>query len=391
MELEKKMSDLGELVAAFKKSNDEELKALKEKGTVAQEVKNKTEELNTKISEMQDEIKAIKTAANRTAQGGDEGKDGKGSEYKSVFDSYVRKGYEPTQAELKAMSVDSDVDGGYLVTPEMSSEIVKKIFESSPIRQLASVQTISSDSLELLEDLDEAGCGWVGENSARPETSTPQLKKISIPVHEMYANPKASQKILDDAAINIESYISEKVSEKFGRFEATAFVAGDGANKPKGLLSYDDGTSFNQVEQVVSGSSGAITGDSLINLIYAVKEGYRKNANFLMNRLVAKELRKFKDSQGRYLWAPGLDGNTAGSILGYNIMEASDIPGTLTNGNLVMIFGDIKQAYQIVDRIGIRVLRDPYTAKPHVMFYTTKRVGGAVKNFEAYKILKVGT
>ena len=383
MELEQKITELGEVVAAFKKSNDTEFAALKANGHVAQDVKNKTNELNDKITQLQDEIKSIKTAANRNNNGVETETEVKNKEQKDAMNAYLRKG-----VESKAMSVDSDADGGYLVTPEMSSEIVKKVYESSPLRQLASVVTISSDQFDIIEDLDLAGAAWVGEVGARTETTTPKLNKVSIPVHEMYANPKITQKLLDDASLNMESYLSEKVAQKFALLEATAFISGDGAGKPKGILSYDAGTAFNQVEQVESGTSGAIAPDDMINLIYQTKEAYRKNGTFLMHRQTAKEVRKFKDSQNRYLWAPGLDGNTAGSLLGFNILDANDME-LVASGKKAVAFGDFKQGYQIVDRIGIRVLRDPYSAKPYIMFYTTKRVGGGVKDFEAIKLLKI--
>ena len=255
------------------------------------------------------------------------------------------------------------------------------------MRQFASVQMISTSSLQMLQDLDEAGVGWVGEQGPITETSTPQFKMIEIPVHEMFAEPKATQRFLDDAQINVESWLAGKVAEKFARTENAAFVAGNGVLKAKGILSYDSGTSFGQVEQVNSGLATTFDGDSLINLIYSLKGPYKANANFFMKRETVKVARLLKDSQGRYLWAPGLDGNTAGSILGYAIQEFADMP-VVGASALPVVFGDLKQGYQIVDRMGIRTLRDPFTAKPYVKFYTTKRVGGGVKNFEAFKVLK---
>lgn len=386
--MEEKLQQLSEAFTAFKTANDARLKSIESKGYAPAELEGKTNELNDTISKLEGEIKSMKTALNRGGgQGGEDQTAASEKEQKGMkaYNSYLRKGND---VELKAMSVDSDEDGGYLVTPQMSAEIVKKVFESSPIRQLASVQTISTDALEILEDLDEVGSGWVGEIQARPETTTAKLKKIVIPVHEIYAQPKATQKLLDDAAFNVEAWLSGKVSEKFVRDEATAFVTGDGVAKPQGLLSYADGTSFNQVQQVETAGSGVITGDDLIDLAYALKEAYLANSSWLAKRSTVKAFRKLKDSQGRYLWEPGLNGATQATILGYPIYEANDMPA-IAGSALSVVFGDIRQAYQIVDRIGIRVLRDVYTAKPHVLFYTTKRVGGAVKNFEAYKILRV--
>lgn len=393
MNIEQKMQELSEAFGAFKTANDARIKAI-EAGRPSGELEAKTEKLNEIVSRLDAELKQTQTAMNRTG-----GKDGQGGEqktekqerdekYSAALNGYLRKGRE-LPAELKAMSVDSDEDGGFLVTPQMSSEIVKKVFESSPIRQLASVLTISTDSLEIIEDLDEMGSGWVGENQSRAETNTAKIKKIIIPAHELYAQPKSSQKFLDDAAVNVESWIAEKVAEKFARDEATAFVSGDGVVKPRGFLSYDAGTGFNQVEQVAGGASGAIAADDLINLQYALNTAYDNGAVFLAQRAAIKSMRKLKDTQNRYLWEPGLNGPAQSTLLGKPIMEAADIPAVASNA-LAVAYGNFKAGYQIVDRVGIRVLRDPFTAKPFVLFYSTKRVGGGVKNFEAIKLLKIG-
>lgn len=387
MELEKKLSDLHEAFSEFKKQNDASLKEVKEKGQASAERLAKIDSLNETISNLEAEIKSIQTAMNRG--GGFDGgnpQNEKEAKQAELFNKYLRKGIEA--AELKAMSVDSDEDGGFLVTPQMSNEIVKKVYETSPMRQLASVQTISTDALEILQDLDELESGWVGETQSRPTTETPKLKKIVIPVHELYAQPKSTQKLLDDAAFNVESWLSEKVSEKFSRDENTAFVKGDGVAKPTGILSYADGTGFGQIQQIETAASLAISGDDLIELCYSLKEAYKNGAAFMAKRQVIKEFRKLKDLQGRYLWEPGLNGASQSTILGHPIHEANDMDSKVANG-LAVAFGNFKAGYQIVDRIGIRVIRDIYTAKPHVLFYTTKRVGGAVKNFEAIKLLKV--
>lgn len=388
MEIEKKMEDLGRAFEEFKKINDAKLKEVETKGQANALTEEKLQKANDHISTLESEIKEIKAAFSRTQQG--ENKEQKETkealERKEALSKYLRRGIES-----KAMSVDSDADGGYLVTPEMSSEIVKKVYETSPMRQISSVQTISTDALEILEDLDEAAVGWVGELSSRPETGTPQLNKIVIPVHELYAQPKASQKLLDDAAVNVEAWLSEKVSDKFARTEAEAFVKGDGVNKPKGFLSYAEGTGFGQVEAMETSTSLTIKPDDLINLSYKLKGFYKNGAQWLMKRETIALLRTFKDLQNRYLWAPGLDGASASTFLGFEIMEANDLVTGVgaAAGDKPIAFGNFKAGYQIVDRIGIRVIRDVYTAKPNVLFYTTKRVGGGVKNFEAIKVLKV--
>jgi HK97 family phage major capsid protein len=295
--------------------------------------------------------------------------------------------------ERKALSVGTDPDGGYVVNPDLSGRIVLKVFESSPMRAYASVQVISSDALEGLFDLNEASSGWVGETDSRPETNTPQLGKWRIPAHELYAKPKATQKLLDDASINMEAWLASKVSEKFARDEANAFVVGNGVNKPRGFLTYSSGTTLpGTIERFDTGVNGAFAaapngGDVLINALYGLKQQYRANATWFMNRATLKLTRKLKDSDGAYLWSPGIAAGQPASLLGYPVASFEDMPDPATD-SLSIAVGDMREAYQIVDRLGIRTLRDPYSAKPYVEFYTTKRVGGDVVNFEAIKLIE---
>ncbi len=390
--VEQKMNELKGLFENFKKENDKEIAEIKAKGSASGETKAKVDAMNADIDKLQKEIESMHTAMNRSGRGGEDRKEimeEKSRKHSEAFQKLLRgkmteREYE---TELKALSVNSDPDGGFLVTPQVSSEVVKKVFESSPLRQLASVQSISSDSLEILEDLDEAGSGWVGETESRAETTTPQLKKIIIPVHELYAKPKASQKLLDDAAFNVESWLAEKVSAKFSRDEATAFISGNGVKKPRGILSYTAGDGFELIEQVNSGSAATITADGIIDLQGALFEAYQGNASWLMRRATVTAVRKLKDTQNRYLWEPGLQVGDPDMLLGKPLYKAADMPALGANA-LSVAYGDFRQGYQIVDRIGIRVLRDPFSSKPYVEFYTTKRVGGDVKNFQAIKIGK---
>ncbi len=317
--------------------------------------------------------------------------------YKAAFDTFLRKGEEVMGVEeRKALSVGSDPDGGYVVNPDLSGRIVMKVFESSPMRAYASVQVISTDALEGLFDLNEASSGWVGETDSRAETNTPQLGKWRIPAHELYAKPKATQKLLDDASINMEAWLASKVSEKFARDEANAFVVGNGVNKPRGFLTYASGTTLpGTIEQFPTGVNGALAaspdgGDALINALYGLKQQYRANATWFMNRASLKLIRKAKDSDGSYLWSPGIAAGQPATLLGYPVASFEDMPDPATN-SLSIAVGDMREAYQIVDRLGIRTLRDPYSAKPYVEFYTTKRVGGDVVNFEAIKLIKLGS
>lgn len=317
--------------------------------------------------------------------------------YKAAFDNFLRKGEEVMGPdERKALSVGTDPDGGYVVNPDMSGRIVQKVFESSPMRAYASVQVISTDALEGLFDLNEASSGWVGETASRSETNTPQIGKWRIPVHELYAKPKATQKLLDDASINMEAWLAGKVAEKFARDEAAAFVNGTGVGRPRGFLTYASGTTIpGQIEQFPTAVNGGLAaapsgGDALLDALYGLKAQYRANASWFMNRAMTAIVRKAKDSEGAYIWQPGIAAGQPATLLGYPVASFEDMPAPAT-GSLSIAVGDMREAYQIVDRIGIRTLRDPYSAKPYVEFYTTKRVGGDVINAEAIKLIRLGS
>ncbi|HCZ47422.1 MAG TPA: phage major capsid protein, partial [Gammaproteobacteria bacterium] len=319
--------------------------------------------------------------------------------YKNAFWQYQRKGNIDwlTQEERKAMSVGTDSDGGYLTPAPTAGRIVQKVFELSPIRQIANVMSISTDALEGVNDLDEASYGWVSEVGARNDTNTPTVGKYRIEAHEMYAQPKATQKLLDDAAVDIEAWLAKKVSDRFARAEAAAFVTGNGVGQPRGFASYttaatgDATRAWGQIEHVVTGANGAFhttQADPLFDLIGAFKTPYLQNARWVTRREVIAAIRKFKTTTTlEYIWQPGLQAGQPDRLLGYPIVIAQDMPA-LATGSLSMALGDFNEAYQIVDRIGMRTLRDPFTDKPYVKFYTTKRTGGAVVNFEAVKFIK---
>lgn len=318
-------------------------------------------------------------------------------EYKKALNHFMRHGKDDlSPEELKTMSVGSDPDGGYFVTPDMTGRTVRKVYESSPIRQVASVQVISTDSLEGIEDLGEAGAGYAGEHAQGSDTTTPQVGKWKIETYWIDTEPKVTQQLLDDSAVNIENWLSDKVSDKFARFENAEFVAGDEA-KIRGLTSYttaaDDGSgvAWGTMGHVVSGANGDFAGsnpaDKIHDLVGLLKNEYLGNARFMTRRSVITKIRKFKGGTGEYLWQPALTMGQPETLVGYPIVRAEDMPA-LATGSLSIAFGDFARCYQIVDRMGIRVLRDPYTAKPYVKFYTTKRTGGGVVNFEATKFMK---
>jgi HK97 family phage major capsid protein len=323
--------------------------------------------------------------------------------YKAAFESFMKKdGRLLTADEVKTLSVGSDPDGGYLVTPDTGGRIVTKLYETSEVRQIASVQSISTDRLEGIEDLGEAGAGYAGEQSQGSDTTTPQIGKWTIPVWIIDTEPKATQSILDDANVDVEAWLAGKVSDKFARFENAEFVAG--ATKIRGFTSYTtasdtgSGVTWGSIGYVFTGTSGdfgstvATTGDKLLDLVGTLKQGYLSNARWATNRAVLTKIRKFKigATVDAYMWQPGLQAGQPETILGYPVSRMEDMPALGAN-SLSLAFGDFRTAYQIVDRIGIRVLRDPYTAKPYVKFYTTKRTGGGVVNFEAIKLMKFGT
>ncbi|PIY28394.1 MAG: phage major capsid protein [Comamonadaceae bacterium CG_4_10_14_3_um_filter_60_42] len=316
------------------------------------------------------------------------------AEYHAAQGRYMRKGADGLSAdERKALSVGGDPSGGYVVHPDMSGQIVTKVDETSPMRAYASIQVIGTDALEGLFDLERASAVWVGETQARSQTDTPNIGKWRIPVHELSAMPAATQKLLDDASINMESWLAQKVALEFALAENAAFVSGNGVEKPRGFLTYAAGTTLpgtiEQIKTTVNGDFAAAPagGDALITALYSLKAPYMANATWFMNRTVAAAVRKLKDSDGSYLWQPGIAAGQPATILGRPLASFEDMPNIATN-SLSIAVGDMRAAYQIVDRAGIRVLRDPYTAKPFVLFYTTKRTGGDVVNFEAIKLIK---
>ncbi len=388
---------VGSTFDEYKKTNDKAIADLSKKGhtdpLVTEQLAKMDKALDSLVSEKDKIVLRLKSLAAAKSTGDIDESD-EDREIKSLYKGFLRKGTSAQNdgsffVEKKAMSVISDPDGGYMVTADMSGRMVKKIFETSDMRRVAAQQTISTDALEGVYDLNESGFGWVGETAARPATSTPQIGKWRIPVHEQYAMPIVTQKLLDDANFSPEQWLAEKMADRFARAENTAFVSGDGIGKPRGFLTYASGTTIpGQIEQKNSGSAGAVTPDTLMDLVGLLKTGYRARAQFGMHRSTLVELRKLKDSQNRYLWDPGLNAGNQQQILGYGINEFNDMPVPAANA-LAIAFADWNEFYQIVDRVGIRVLRDPYTNKPYVQFYATKRTGGDVLNFEAGKLYKL--
>lgn len=385
---------LGNAWEQFKSVNDRRLAEIEKKGAADPLTVEQVNRINNVMDNYKSRLSQVETALSRPAAAMEYGVKFDSpfkAEHKDAFCAYLRKGLDSQLAglESKALSVSSDPDGGYLVTSNVSDRIVRTVTESSPMRAVASIETISSDSLDIIEDTDAAAAGWTSEGASVSDTDTPQIGKKNIPVHELYAQPKATQKLIDDSSIDIEAWLAEKVADIFSTKESTAFVSGDGVGKPRGILSYADGTSWGQIERIASGDAATITADGIINLYYALKEEYAGKGTFLMNRSVVQTVRLLKEATtNQYLWQPGLAAGAPDTLLGAPVMQAADME-SISAGNKVIAFADFKAAYQIVDRTGIRVLRDPFTDKPFVKFYTTKRVGGDVVNFEAIKLMDI--
>jgi HK97 family phage major capsid protein len=312
-------------------------------------------------------------------------------DYDTSFAKYLRKGIdnESSQLETKSLSASSNPDGGYLINPQISKNIIAAIKNKSVMRQLAANETISSDSLDILEDMGKAGAGWVAETEARVDTSTPLFNKKKITVHELYAQPKATQKLIDDAHINIENWLVSKLTDIFSTIEDDSFINGDGKFKPRGILSYEAGSDHGKIEQINSGVSAGLTTDSLLKLYYSLHESYSGKASFLMHRSTSHQIRLLKDKlTDRYIWSPSLASDVPSTLLGVPLYFSSHMPEAKKD-SIPIALADFNSCYRIVDRIGIRVLRDPFTDKPFVKFYTTKRVGGDVTNYNAIKLLKL--
>ncbi|HMN37966.1 MAG TPA: phage major capsid protein [Hyphomicrobium sp.] len=317
--------------------------------------------------------------------------------HKSAFDAYVRKGDAARLVKLeeKALSAGSGQDGGYLVPAETEATVNRLLKAVSPVRSIAGIRTVSGSVYKRPFATTGADSGWVAETAARPQTATPVLAELSFPTMELYAMPAASSSLLDDAIVNIDEWLAEEVRIAFADQEGKAFVTGDGVNKPKGFLTYtsvDNASwSWGNLGYVATGVSGAFpasdAGDKLLDLIYAAKAAYRANAHFVMNRSTQAAIRKMKDGQGNYLWQPSNGPGELPSLMGYGVVECEDMPDIAAN-SLSIAFGDFSRGYLVVDRAGIRVLRDPFSAKPYVLFYTTKRVGGGVQDFDAIKLMK---
>jgi HK97 family phage major capsid protein len=318
-------------------------------------------------------------------------------EHKAAFEAYMRTGEDAglRALETKALSVGSNADGGHLVSVELEHAIGERLRNISPIRAIAGVRQVSGSLYKKPFMTSGPAVGWVGETAARPQTASPTFDALSFPTMELYAQPAATPNLLEDAVVNIDEWLAGEVDQAFAEQEGAAFVTGDGVNKPTGFLAYptvaNASWTWGNVGYVATGAAGAFPAsnpsDVLIDLCYAIRAGYRQNACFVMNRKTQSAIRKFKDTTGNYLWQPPALPSGRASLLGFPVYEAEDMPDIGANA-FALAFGDFGRGYLIVDRHGVRVIRDPFTAKPYILFYTTKRVGGGVQDFDAIKLLK---
>jgi HK97 family phage major capsid protein len=381
---------------AFKAANDQRLCELETRSAdvVTEE---KVDRINRALDEHKRALDELTLAAARPAFVGDKKAVPQAREAKAAFERYVRAGDASGLLELKAMSVGSNADGGYTVPLEIEQTIDRVLTKVSPMRAIASVRAIGGNLYRKPMTTAGAAAGWLASETTAVSapTTTPSLAAIDFPTMELYAMPAATQTLLDDSQVDLEAWLAEEVQSVFAEQEGAAFISGNGSSAPKGFLSEtvvaDASWAWGKLGYIATGADGAFPtsapSDVLISLCYAPKQAYRANGTWVLNRKTESVIRKFKDGQNNYIWQPGAAAGQPASLFGYPVAEAEDMPDIASN-SFAMAFGDFKRGYLIVDRVGVKVLRDPYSAKPYVLFYTTKRVGGGVQNFEAIKLLK---
>lgn len=345
-----------------------------------------------KFSQFENQLNNIEASVKTITLNPDGGENRKDAAAHKAFNAFLRTG-----EVMDAMTAGTDAQGGYLVPEVQATEILKLAADGNPMRELATVKTISGESYPFLVRSGSAGSGWVAETAARPVTDTPTYSERRITPYEIYANPAVSQILLEDTAFDIEAEINEAVAQEFSDQENTKFFSGTGTSQIQGLLAgttVDDASwADGKVGILTTASATAVTGDELIDLQDALKDRYQANATWLMNKKTFTAIRKLKQGSGgadRYLlWTPEIiGGRLVNTLMGVPVKKCSAMP-EMAAGALAVVYGDIRAAYVIVDRVGVSIMRDPYTNKPYVNFYTRKRVGGGIRNFEAFKALKM--
>jgi HK97 family phage major capsid protein len=389
---------------AFKEGNDERLSQLERRGSADPVTVDKVDRIDSALDETKRMVDSLVLKSARPHLGGPAPRSASSYQHKAAFDAYVHKGEDAglRALESKALSVGTGTDGGYLVPEEIERAVNRAVRDVSPIRAIAGIRQVSASVYRKPFAITGAESGWVAVTAARPETDSPTLAALSemqFPTMELYAMPAATSALLDDTAVDIEQWVAEEVRDSFAQQEGAAFVTGNGTAKPKGFLNYtkvDNASwSWGNIGFIKTGVNGAFAtasatvnpADKLIDLVYSVKAGYRGNGTFVFNRATQAVVRKMKDAEGDYVWQPATKAGEPSMLMGYPVAESEDMPSLATDSYSVA-FGDFRRGYLIVDRVGIRILRDPYSQKPYVLFYTTKRVGGGVQDFDAIKLLK---
>ncbi|MEO0608011.1 MAG: phage major capsid protein [Pseudomonadota bacterium] len=366
---------------AYKQTNDARLNEIEAKGSADTLLEDQLARLDKRIDSLSLKAAAPETGGSAVPTGSQD----------TAWSRYMRRGDESGlgQMDTKAFRASTDDQGGYVAPPELDRMIEARLLNSSPMRQIATVRQSSAGVYRKPVSLG-IGARWASETTSRTETTTSGLSLLEFPAGDLYCMPAASQTILDDAYVDVDQWLADEVDAVFSLQESITFVTGDGSSKPKGFLDYsivaESAMTWGKIGSIAGDFSAANPGDQLIDLIHTPQAQFRSNGRFVMNRRTAATVRKLKDADGRYLWVPGAGGEAA-TILGYPVTEMENMPD-IADGEAAIAFGDFRRGYLIVDRQGVQVLRDPYTAKPYVLFYTTKRVGGGVQNFDAIKVLK---
>ncbi len=374
-------ADMMAAFEAYKEANDARMAEIESKGVADTLLDEKLKKIDRRLDQLS--LKAARPADGAPASEAD-------GERSQAWSRYLRSGDESglSRLDVKAFSAGTDDQGGYTAPPELDRLIEARLMQASPMRQIASVRQTSAGVYRKPVSLG-VGAAWAGEEDARTQSTTAGLSLLEFPAGELYSMPAATQTLLEDSYADIDEWLADEVEAAFSIQESAAFVSGDGDGKPKGFLDYtivaEASHAWGQIGSVAGDFTAADAGDQIIDLIQTPKSQFRSNGRFAMNRRTVAAVRKLKDADGRYLWRPGMNGE-AQTIFGYPVTELEDMPDIGT-GNAAIAFGDFRRGYLIADRQGARVLRDPYSAKPYVLFYTTKRVGGGVQNFDAIKVM----
>ena len=381
---------------AFRETNDERLAEIENRLSPDVVTSEKLARLDESLDRQQRALDQLTLKTRRPALEGAR-EPGQRSEHKGAFDAYCRRGETSglKGLEAKALIAGTDAQGGYVVPEQTEREIGVRLAEVSPIRAIASVQQVTASVYRKPFATEGFASGWAAETAARAQSATPVLDELAFPAMELYAMPAATQTLLDDGAVDLDQWIAQEVETAFAEQESAAFVTGDGVTRPQGFLTplkvANSAWVWGRIGYVATGAAGAFAAsnrsDALLDLVYSLRAGYRRNAQFVMNRRTQAIVRKLKDAEGRYLWEPPASAGADATLMGFPLVEAEAMPDVAADAHAIA-FGDFRRGYLVVDRIGVRILRDPFSAKPYVLFYTTKRVGGGVQDFNAIKTLK---